>query len=162
MRGYFGIGVGGMKQIFVICVVVIGLLSGCGEPDDLPTLHTKAEKGDMAAQSTLGRMYGMGDGVKQDYKESAKWYRRAGEQGNYYAQMFLGTMLQKGMGIPQDDEEAYFWLKLARKTALEAGKKDWSSLDAAIAEVSGKLATDKIKALDEKIAAWKPHAEGKE
>ncbi len=34
-----------------------------------------ARMGDGAAQLNLGTMYRKGEGVQQDYKEAAKWYR---------------------------------------------------------------------------------------
>ena len=40
-----------------------------------------AEQGIAEAQSNLGLMYSDGLGVKQDYTEAAKWFRKAAEQG---------------------------------------------------------------------------------
>jgi hypothetical protein len=40
-----------------------------------------AEQGDAAAQYNLGAMYFRGQGITQDYKESAKWFTKAAEQG---------------------------------------------------------------------------------
>lgn len=38
-----------------------------------------ADQGDASAQYNLGVMYVNGEGVTQDYKQAAKWYRKAAE-----------------------------------------------------------------------------------
>jgi len=44
------------------------------------------------AQCNLGLRYDNGQGVKQDYTEAARWYRKAAEQGYALAQFNLGNM----------------------------------------------------------------------
>ena len=39
----------------------------------------RAEKGEAAAQSQLGLMYDLGQGVAQDHVEAVKWLRKAGQ-----------------------------------------------------------------------------------
>ena len=51
-----------------------------------------ADEGDIFAQYNLRGMYENGQGVAQDYKEAAAWYRCAAEQGHDYAQYNLGVM----------------------------------------------------------------------
>jgi len=41
---------------------------------------SKAEQGSAYAQNNLGNMYYKGEGVVQNYKEAAKWLRKASEQ----------------------------------------------------------------------------------
>ena len=61
-------------------------------------------------------MYSSGEGVTQDHKEAAKWYRLAAEQGYALAQNNLGLMYSKGQGVPEDDMEAVKWyLKAAEQ-----------------------------------------------
>ena len=48
-----------------------------------------AKSGVMEAQVNLGHMYIRGDGVKKDYAEAAKWYKKAAEQGYAEAQFNL-------------------------------------------------------------------------
>ncbi|WP_277600823.1 tetratricopeptide repeat protein [Eikenella corrodens] len=55
------------------------------------TLHL-AEQGNADAQYNLGVMYDNGQGVRQDYAEAARWYRKAAEQGYAKAQYNLGSM----------------------------------------------------------------------
>ena len=47
----------------------------------LRTVRPLAQSGDPAAQSLLGTLYALGDGVTQSYKESVDWYRKSAAQG---------------------------------------------------------------------------------
>jgi len=47
-------------------------------------------------------MYDNGQGVRQDYKEAVKWYKKAAEQGYARAQFNLGLMYSQGQGVRQD------------------------------------------------------------
>jgi len=76
-----------------------------------------AEQGYADAQSDLGEMYDEGRGVPKDYKEAARWYRKAAEQGNADAQSDLGVMYAKGRGVPKDYVTAYMWFNLAAQDA---------------------------------------------
>jgi len=49
--------------------------------EDLETCRQAAEKGDAAAQVTLGKLYESGQGVTKDLREAVKWYREAAENG---------------------------------------------------------------------------------
>ncbi len=60
-----------------------------------------AEQGDVHAQYNLGRMYGDGLGVPQDYAEAMKWYRKSAEQGDAHGQNNLGAMYAEGQGVPR-------------------------------------------------------------
>jgi len=73
----------------------------------------KAEKGDKFAQSNLGVMYDSGEGVEQDFKEAAKWYRKAADQGEAMAQSNLGLMYHQGQGVEQDFKKALKWYQKA-------------------------------------------------
>ena len=65
------------------------------------------------AQNSLGYMYSQGKGVPQDYKEAAKWYRKAAEQGLAIAQLNLGIRYAQGEGVLQDYVESYAWLNIS-------------------------------------------------
>lgn len=58
-------------------------------------------------------LFRKGEGVPQNYKEAAKWYRLAAEQGDAKAQYDLGFMYHKGQGVPQNYKEAAKWFRLA-------------------------------------------------
>ena len=58
-------------------------------------------------------MYHDGYGVRQEYLEAAKWYRRAAEQGHAGGQFNLGLMHWLGVGAPHDYAEAVTWFRRA-------------------------------------------------
>lgn len=80
-----------------------------GAEDKLKELRPLAANGDARAQFELGFMYERGNGVPQDYKESASWYLKAAEQGNASAQFHIGQMFDIGKGVMQDYREAASW-----------------------------------------------------
>jgi len=49
-------------------------------------LKKKAQKGDLNAQFYLAVRYFRGEGVKENYKEAAKWWRKAAQLGHKGAQ----------------------------------------------------------------------------
>lgn len=67
------------------------------------------------AQYILGWIYQNGEGVKQDYAESAKWYRLAAQREHPDAQYALGTYYLFGNGVQRDEAEAAKWLHAAAK-----------------------------------------------
>jgi hypothetical protein len=83
-----------------------------------------AEQCSAFAQINLGLMYYKGEGVPQDDKEAAKWFRMSAEQGNNEAQYNLGFMYAFGEGVPQDYKEAYAWLSVAKANGLELAEKN--------------------------------------
>lgn len=68
---------------------------------------------------TLGVMFENGQGVAQDGKVAAEWYRQAAEQANIgklwamLSEHNLGVMYEKGQGISQDYREALEWYRKA-------------------------------------------------
>ena len=74
---------------------------------------TKADNDDPEAQFNLGCMYCFGEGVKQDYSEALKWFRKAAGQGLTEAQYNLALMYDNGTGVNQDKSEAAQWYRKA-------------------------------------------------
>ena len=72
-----------------------------------------AEAGDVELQFSLGVMYEHGEGVRQDYAEAVRWYRKAAEQEYAEAQNNLGVMYAEGRGVRQDYAEAVRWYRKA-------------------------------------------------
>jgi TPR repeat protein len=58
-------------------------------------------------------VYKQGNGVRQDNKAAAKYYRLAADQGLALAQNALGVMLNTGDGVAQDYVEAEKYYRLA-------------------------------------------------
>jgi len=75
---------------------------------------SKAKKGDPDAMTCLGSKYYFGHLVKQNYAESAKWYRKAAEQGHPFAQYQLGRLYAS----LQDHAEAVKWYQRAAYRGL--------------------------------------------
>lgn len=74
-----------------------------------------AMQGDAEAQSAVGTLYAIGQGVAQDDQEAVKRFRLAAEQGYSIAQLTLGDMYSVGRGTAQDQQEAAKWYRLAAK-----------------------------------------------
>ena len=92
---------------------VVALMAGKFEPA-LKVFVPLAETNNHAyAQYFLARMYERGQGVAQDAKVAAQWYRKAAEQGVNDAQFRLAAMYESGVGLPQDREYAYGWYSVA-------------------------------------------------
>ena len=61
----------------------------------------------------LAEMHFHGRGVKQDYVEAARLYRKVHRGGR--AMLRLGWMHENGKGVPEDLAEAHKWFNLARE-----------------------------------------------
>jgi TPR repeat protein len=85
-----------------------------------------AKQGNAFAQSNLGFIYRIGDGVPQDYKSALKWFGLAAEKGNASAQYNLGVMYENGLGAPEDFEAAVKWYE---RSAKQGNKSAQLSLD---------------------------------
>ena len=66
--------------------------------------------------------YAEGQGVSQDYKEAASWYRKAAEQGYDKAQQYLGWCYEKGLGVSRSRSEAIKWYRKAAQQGLDGAK----------------------------------------
>ncbi len=75
--------------------------------------HSKAERGDVIAQTVLGIMHRLGVGVARDYKEAFKWFWLAANQGNSTAQNNLGVMYVDGEGGRPDKSNSAKWFRLS-------------------------------------------------
>ena len=99
----------------MILLLILGMLvlPSC-QLDQLGlSLRERAEQGDADAQFDLGLMNSKGEGVPQDYKEAARWFRVAAEQGHPSAQFDLGLTYNVGEAVPKDYIQAHMWYKLA-------------------------------------------------
>ena len=81
--------------------------------NEISTLHTKAERGDVEAQILLIDYYSDGIAVPPNYEEALKWLRKAAEQGNAHAQYLLGAVYYRGEYVSQNYAEAVQWFHRA-------------------------------------------------
>jgi hypothetical protein len=65
-----------------------------------------ANEGNVNAQTSLGVIYFLGDGVLQDFSEAAYWFEMAAEKGSKEAQFMLGNLYSSGFGVPVDYTKA--------------------------------------------------------
>ncbi len=115
-------------QIAVLRLLLIACESGASEASQpgeaayasgdfdraYDVLSPLAAHGDANAQYVLGLMYANGQGVKQNFYEAGKMYRRAGEQGHTGAQVNLGSLFENCYGNgPCNSEEAANWYRRA-------------------------------------------------
>ena len=74
-----------------------------------PLFLEAAEAGHVGAQSYVGRMLCMAEGVKQNYDEAIKWLKLAAEAGDADAQNRLGVRYDRGEGVEKDIKAARYW-----------------------------------------------------
>jgi len=65
------------------------------------------------AQHMMGRMYELGEGVKQSYEMAKILYERAAQQGYTAAMCCLGDMYSTGEGVEQSYEKAFEYFEQA-------------------------------------------------
>jgi len=61
----------------------------------------------------LARCYRDGDGTKQDFALSLKWYKAAAATGDKDSMYHVGQHYVSGWGVPIDEEEAREWFQKA-------------------------------------------------
>ena len=66
-------------------------------------------------------MYENGRGVRQDYAEALRWYRKAAEQGDVQAQYNLGLMYYNGQGVRQNFHLSKEWFGKACDGGVQEG-----------------------------------------
>jgi TPR repeat protein len=74
------------------------------------------------AKVQIGIMYDQGEGVLQDKRTAASYYREAADQGNSHGQILLAYLYEYGEGVPQDYVEAHMWFNLAARGDPSAAK----------------------------------------
>ena len=92
-------------------------------PDELPDeLQELIDQGDAQAQTDLGSMYYLGEGVRQDYAKAVEWFEKAANQGNSSAQSNLGLMYYQGLGVSQDYAKAVDLYKKSANQGVAAAQ----------------------------------------
>jgi hypothetical protein len=103
----------------------------------------------------LGLSYYLGRGVKQDYAESVRWYRKAADAGNASGQYNLGLAYANGEGVPQNYVIAHMWLNLSSSNSTGLG--DEKDERAKVRdEIAWKMTTQQIAEAQRLAAEWKP------
>lgn len=92
-----------------------------------------------------------------DYKDVARWWRKAAYQGNSDAQGFIGVQYFKGDGyqLKPDYQQAYFWLLLAGKPPVMGPEPFYQGeLDAEAA--SSHLTAEQKTEVEARVHKWTP------
>lgn len=84
-----------LAAALALCCGAVAAHDEHGYAQNLKLIRPMAEQGNALAQYNLGVMYASGQGVKQDCREAAKWYRLAAAQGNAMAQHKLGLLYSR-------------------------------------------------------------------
>ncbi|HEX22525.1 MAG TPA: sel1 repeat family protein, partial [Chromatiales bacterium] len=87
------------------------------------------------AQYSLATMYEEGNGVAQDFKQAAHWYRLAAEHGNQQAQNNLGWLYMRGQGVGKNLMVAYAWLDAAVAQGLRSAAEERDRIAAQLTQV---------------------------
>lgn len=69
-----------------------------------------ADRGNSAAESSIGYMYAKGQGVEKDDSKGFLWTQKAADHGDDEAQRNLGIMYKAGLGVDQNITKAMEWL----------------------------------------------------
>jgi hypothetical protein len=131
-------------------------------PPAVSDLLRRAERGDIAAQISLGSMYIQGGMVPRNYEEAAKWFRKAAERGHRIAQSLLGSLYAEGSGVPKDPVEAYMWFTLSLSMGESTGTEDpflkqTTSLRDSLAR---RMTPEQIEESLKRAKEWKPLSRG--
>jgi len=100
----------------------------------LDQMRKLAEDGDPSAQFSMGTHYAIGDGVKLDSAEAARWFTKAADQGHVLAQDLMGAYYEVGRGVPKDLRKAYFWSLLGSAGNSQTSKHRVVTLAASLAQ----------------------------
>ena len=112
-----------------------------------------AEQGNADAETLIGSLYMFGQGVPQDYGQSAIWLAKAGEQGQASAQLGLCELYDSGEGVPQNYILAHMWCNLA---ASRVSGKDHGLYVFERDKVAAKMTPDQIAEAQRMAREWKP------
>ncbi len=81
------------------------------QQDYVEQCQRAAKKGNVVAQNTLGFLYLHGQGIGQDDKAAAKWFKIAADNGYAAAQYNLAVMYKLGQGLLQSHPESIRWMQ---------------------------------------------------
>lgn len=102
-----------------------------------------AHRGDMDAQTGLGKLYMRGLGVKQDERTALNLFMEAAKQGDEKAMFELGRAYEKGYGVQKNPEKAKEWYALSYRGGYARGGTELQRLNGI--EVSAEKAAKEKK-----------------
>ena len=85
-----------------------------------------AQQGIAEAESNIGFMYFVGQGVKRDLGEAVKWLKDAAEKGRGEATHNLGTLyLTCEPNMPRNEKKSKEWYQRAKELGFQVSSDDW-------------------------------------
>lgn len=81
-------------------------------------LRSQAQAGDAEAQFQLGIRLAIGEGLRKNAQEGAKWLEKAANGGHAKAMHVLGTLYEEGQGVEKSDSKAADWYEKAAEKDL--------------------------------------------
>ena len=90
--------------------------------DAVKRLLGSIDFGNARVQYWLGELYFGGKGVRQNYSEGIRWFRKSAAQGDALGQVALGSVYENGNGVPQDSYEAVRWYRKAAEQGDAIGQ----------------------------------------
>jgi TPR repeat protein len=92
-------------------VAIYGQLFAESAPREYVKARALAEKGDAAAQYSVGHYFWYGGDVRQNFAEALIWLRKSAAQGDADAMNLIGYMNFYGQGVPVNLAEAEIWYR---------------------------------------------------
>ncbi len=124
------------------------------EPETFGEWMAKAREGDPKAQCNVGIFYVNGDSVPLNVRQGVEWLRRSADQGFSYAQYVLAEIYTSGESdLDANTQEAYFWASISA-AATDLPDKVLSKAAKLRDLNQDRLTQDKIRAVQDKTAAW--------
>ena len=99
-----------------------------GSKEHIERLQRWIKLGKPWAQYSLGDLYSVGLGVKQDPKRAFELYKIAADHGHHHAQFNLGVMYAKGQGVIQSDTLSFKYTKLCAEQGVAQAQFDVATL----------------------------------
>ena len=118
-----------MKRVIPIIIFCLSVIQmALAQITYSPELLQKAKDGDAEAQLNLGRCYSDGIGIRQDYKEAIKWYKKAAKQDYARAIRNVGLCYLNGIGVEKDEKEGVKWISKAIEKRVPCFQNQFSLL----------------------------------
>jgi TPR repeat protein len=70
----------------------------------------------------VGNFYEAGFGVRQDYAEAIRWYKRSADRGDPGAMRQLAKLYESGRGVAKNAAEAQQWNAKAAKREANSSR----------------------------------------
>ena len=86
---------------------------------NIKDLKKRAVQGDTSAQSRLGYVYEVGEGVRKNIRTAVEWYKKAAKAGDPGAQLNLGRCYRDGIGLLRNVPAAAKLFRAAADQGLE-------------------------------------------